>query len=63
MIKNSMHFTRLGISCSIGASIYLVTMTVISHYTGPAIIVSYLIAGLAALCAGKSISEKNPKFA
>jgi len=47
----------LGGSCSIGAGLFVLTGTAAANYAGPAVAVSYLIAGLGCLCAGLCYAE------
>jgi basic amino acid/polyamine antiporter, APA family len=47
----------LGIGAIIGAGIFVATGTVAAHYTGPAIVLSFVIAAVACLCAGLCYAE------
>jgi basic amino acid/polyamine antiporter, APA family len=47
----------LGIGAIIGAGIFVATGTVAAHNTGPAIVLSFLIAASACLCAGLCYAE------
>lgn len=47
----------LGISNTIGAGIFVMTGTAAAHYAGPGVAVSYVIGGLACLCAGLCYAE------
>ena len=47
----------LGISNTIGAGIFVLTGTAASHYAGPGIAISYVIGGIACLCAGLCYAE------
>jgi APA family basic amino acid/polyamine antiporter len=47
----------LGVSSSIGAGLFVLTGTAAANYAGPAVAVSYLIAGLGCLCAGLCYAE------
>jgi biotin transporter BioY len=42
----------LGISCTLGNGVYVLAGTVIGQYTGPAIVFSFLLAGLITFIAG-----------
>ena len=48
------HLTMIGIGCIIGAGVYVLTGTAASNYAGPAVIISFALAGIAcgftALC-------------
>jgi L-asparagine transporter-like permease len=44
--------TALGIACTIGSGIYVLTGTVINHMSGPAIIISFIIASIATFLSG-----------
>ena len=50
----ALQLTLLGIGCIIGAGVYVMTGTAASNYAGPAVVVSFILAGLAcgvtALC-------------
>ncbi|MCH2546899.1 MAG: amino acid permease, partial [Alphaproteobacteria bacterium] len=47
----------LGIGCIIGAGIFVMTGTASAQYAGPAIIISFVIAGLACAFAGLCYAE------
>src|SRR5580704_9777740 len=47
----------LGVSSSIGAGLFVLTGTAAAHYAGPAVALSYLVAGLGCLCAGLCYAE------
>jgi len=47
--------TALGIACTIGSGIYVLTGTVINHMSGPAIIISFIIASIATFLSGLHI--------
>jgi L-asparagine transporter-like permease len=44
--------TALGISCTIGSGIYVLTGTVINRLAGPAVILSFVIASIATFLSG-----------
>jgi hypothetical protein len=44
--------TALGIACTIGSGIYVLTGTVINHLAGPAVILSFVIASIATFLSG-----------
>ena len=47
----------LGVGCTIGAGIFVVTGQVASQTTGPALFLSYIVSGLACLCAALCYAE------
>jgi len=47
----------LGVSSSIGAGLFVLTGTAAANYAGPAVALSYLIAGIGCLCAGLCYAE------
>ncbi len=47
----------LGIGCIIGAGIYVMTGSAAANYAGPAVILAFVIAGLACACAGLCYAE------
>jgi len=49
--------TALGVGCAIGAGIFVVTGQVASQTTGPAIILSFVVAGIACIFAGLCYAE------
>ncbi len=56
-VLNLVDVSALGISCTLGVGIYILAGDVISNYTGPGIILSFLIAGLATFIAGLCYAE------
>ncbi len=47
----------LGIGCTIGTGIFVLTGTAAAHYAGPAISLSYLLAGMVCIFAGLAYTE------
>ena len=47
----------LGVGCIIGAGIYVMTGTAAAHYAGPAVMLSFVIAGLVCVFAGLCYAE------
>jgi len=47
----------LGIGCTIGTGIFVLTGTAAANYAGPAISISYLLAGLVCVFAGLAYTE------
>lgn len=59
-LKRSLGFVDLcmiGIGCTIGAGIFVLTGTAAASFAGPAIVFSFLIAALACLCAALCYAE------
>jgi len=53
----ALNLTMLGVGSTIGAGIYVMTGTAAANYAGPAILLSFLIAGLACLFTALSYGE------
>ena len=53
----AVNLTMLGIGSTIGAGIYVMTGTAAAEYAGPAILLSFLVAGLACLFTALSYGE------
>lgn len=53
----ALNLTMLGIGSTIGAGIYVMTGTAAANYAGPAILLSFLVAGLACLFTALSYGE------
>ena len=53
----SLHLTLIGIGAIIGAGIFVITGQAAASYAGPAIILSFIIAGLICLLAGLCYAE------
>ena len=47
----------LGIGCIIGAGIYVITGTAAANFAGPAVMLSFIIAGMACAFAGLCYAE------
>lgn len=56
-IMGPFHLTMLGVGVIVGAGIFLLTGQVAAHYTGPAIILSFLLAAVACAFAGLCYAE------
>lgn len=53
----SLNLTTLGIGAIIGAGIFVLTGQAAAQYAGPAIVISFMISGLACACAGLCYAE------
>src|SRR5829696_8081131 len=53
----ALNLTTLGIGAIIGAGIFVLTGTAAAHYAGPAIVYSFILAGLGCLFAGLCYAE------
>src|SRR6478752_2622806 len=53
----AMNLTMLGIGAIIGAGIFVLTGTAAAQYAGPAIVLSFIVAGLGCLFAGLCYAE------
>lgn len=53
----SLNLTTLGIGAIIGAGIFVLTGQAAAQYAGPAIVISFIISGLACACAGLCYAE------
>src|SRR6202040_2432113 len=49
--------TALGIGCIIGAGIFVLTGTAAAHYAGPAIMLSFVVGGIACAFVGLCYAE------
>lgn len=58
----SFDITLLGIGHMLGSGIYVISPSIASHTTGPALIVSYLIAGLASLLAALAYADFGVRY-
>lgn len=54
---NALNLTTLGVGAVIGAGIFVLTGQAAAQYAGPAIVISFLISGLACLFAGLCYAE------
>jgi len=54
---NAFDLILLGIGCTIGTGIFVLTGVAAAEYAGPAIAISYLLAGLACMFAGLAYTE------
>ena len=54
---NAFDLVLLGIGCTIGTGIFVLTGVAAAEYAGPAIAISYLLAGLACMFAGLAYTE------
>ncbi len=52
-----LNLTMLGVGSTIGAGIYVMTGTAAAHYAGPAVLLSFLLAGLACVFTALSYGE------
>lgn len=46
-VLGPVHLVLLGVSCIIGAGVYVMTGAAAANYAGPAVVVSFALAGLA----------------
>ncbi len=53
----AMNLTMLGIGAIIGAGIFVLTGTAAAQYAGPAVVISFVLAGLGCLFAGLCYAE------
>ena len=53
----AMNLTLLGIGAIIGAGIFVLTGTAAAQYAGPAVVISFIVAGLGCLFAGLCYAE------
>ena len=53
----AVHLTMIGIGCIIGAGIFVITGTAAAEHAGPAVLVSFVIAGLGCFFAGLCYAE------
>src|SRR5690349_7626913 len=51
------HLTMLGVGATIGAGIFVLTGTAAAQYAGPAIVLSFVLAGVGCLFAGLCYAE------
>jgi amino acid transporter len=56
-VLNIVDLTALGVSCTLGSGIYAIAGYILSNLAGPAIIVSFFIAGVCSLLAGLCYAE------
>src|SRR5437762_942021 len=47
----------MGIGCTIGAGVFVLTGTAAAAYAGPAVAISFIVAGIASLCAALCYAE------
>jgi amino acid transporter len=47
----------LGVSCTLGSGIYVLAGNVIGEYTGPAVLISFIVAGLCSFLSGLCYAE------
>src|SRR5436305_9015356 len=53
----ALNLTRLGVGATIGAGIFVLTGTAAARYAGPAIVLSFVLAGLGCLFSGLCYAE------
>ncbi len=57
-VMSVLDVTAIGVSCTMGTGIYVIAGAVITQYTGPSFIVSFIIAGLVTFFSGIYIEYK-----
>ncbi len=51
-VLSLLDLTALGVSCTLGSGVYILIGNIISKYAGPAILFSFLFAGICSFLAG-----------
>jgi basic amino acid/polyamine antiporter, APA family len=56
-VLNVFDLTALGVSCTLGSGVYVLVGYTMSNYAGPAIIISFFLAGICSMLAGMCYAE------
>ena len=57
-----MDIVALGVSCALGSSIYILSGAIINQYSGPSVLLSFMIAGMLTYLCGLSYAELASKM-